>query len=127
MSAPWTVGRHMPAGSLKLRSTAGGITIRATGAAAAMLAGAVRRNLEDAPGQPFTTVKFKDEGQDVLEWELDADQVVTDSRPFQAYAWKGARVVGPVAVGVPLVFIHPKTNTPHYCQFSVVEVVEGRR
>ena len=127
MNRPITLSRHLPAGSIKLRSTSRGITIRATGAAAALLAGAVRRNIEEASGDPYTTVKFADEGQDVLEWDLDANQVVTDSRPYQAWVFKGARVVGPVAVGVPLVFIHPKTNVPHACQYGVVEVIEGRR
>ena len=115
----------MTAATIKLRSTARGVTIRATGAAAAMLTGAVLRNLESAPSRRTTTIKFQDEGQDVLEWDLDGDQVVTDSRPYQAWVWKGARVVGPVAVGVPLVFVHPKTMQPHVCQYRIAEVVEG--
>lgn len=114
------------ASSIKVRSTAQGITIRATGAAAAMLVGAVRQNLGVASaGRRVTTVHFADEGQDVLEWDLDADQVVIDSRPFQAWCWRNSRVIGPVKPGVPLVFVHPKTLTPHVCQYQVSAVVEG--
>lgn len=119
--------RHLPAGSIKLRSTARGVTIRATGAAAAVLAGAVRRNIDEAPGRPYTTVQFVDDGQDVLEWDLDANQVVTDSRPYQAEVWKGAQVVGPVAPGMPLSFIASQAGGLRVCRWGVAAVIEGRR
>lgn len=35
---------------------------------------------------------FEDRGQDFLEWDLDADGLVVDCRPFQASAWIGVRV-----------------------------------
>lgn len=41
---------------------------------------------------------FEDRGQDFLEWDIDEDGVVVDSRPFQAGIWKG-KLVSNVKVG----------------------------
>jgi len=37
------------------------------------------------------TIKFKDHGQDFLEWDVK-DGVVVACRPFQAWAWKRTKV-----------------------------------
>jgi hypothetical protein len=39
------------------------------------------------------TILFTDRGQDFTEWDVDADGVVIDSRPFQAWMWCKYRVV----------------------------------
>ncbi len=45
------------------------------------------------------TIYFEDDGQDFLEWDLDAHGVVIACRPLQEWAWKGGRVVGTPKVG----------------------------
>ena len=42
------------------------------------------------------TLRFADAGQDFLEWDLDANGCVIDSRPFQASTWVGMRVIDPM-------------------------------
>ncbi len=37
------------------------------------------------------TVEFEDHGQDILEWDIRGG-VVVDSRPYQAWLWKGTQV-----------------------------------
>lgn len=39
------------------------------------------------------TIIFEDHGQDFLEWDIDTEGVVIDSRPFQALVWCGRTVV----------------------------------
>ena len=127
-AAPAAAGRAAArAGSVKVRHTARGITIRATGAAAQVLAGALRKTLDTAPGTPYKTVRFADQGQDVLEWDIDANQVVTDSRPYQSQLWVGTQVLGAIAPGRTLVFMHPRDGIPHGCCYPVEAITEGRR
>jgi hypothetical protein len=38
------------------------------------------------------TIHFADHGQDFLEWDIDAEGNVIDSRPLQAWIWVGAKV-----------------------------------
>lgn len=42
------------------------------------------------------TVRFQDEGQDFLEWDLDNWGNVVDCRPFQAWIWIRYRVLNPL-------------------------------
>jgi len=50
--------------------------------------------------QRVRTIRFQDCGQDFLEWDIDSDGTVIDSRPFQRRLWNGRIVLNPdVAVG----------------------------
>ena len=52
-----------------------------------------------------TTIRFEDHGQDFLEWDLDADGKVIESRPCQSWVWCGRLVVnhGSLRPGVYLI------------------------
>jgi hypothetical protein len=39
--------------------------------------------------KPNLIIVFEDHGQDFLEWEIDANGIVVDSRPFQRQIWSG--------------------------------------
>lgn len=50
------------------------------------------------------TIFFEDQGQDFLEWDINDDNEVIDSRPFQRRVWVGFKV-DRIAVGAqPLIF-----------------------
>lgn len=40
-------------------------------------------------------IHFEDKGQDFLTWTVDADGLVIDCQPFQAWLWVGMRVLAP--------------------------------
>lgn len=121
MTAP---GKPSHNGSLKVRHTVRGVTIRATGAAALALSTAARSTLQGAPGMAHTTIKFEDNGQDALEWDLDADKVVIDSRPYQASVWRGMQVLGAVEPGRTILVMQPG-NAAKTFRHRVAEVIEG--
>ena len=50
------------------------------------------------------TIFFEDQGQDFLEWDLNDENEVIDSRPYQRRIWTGFKV-DRIAVGAqPLIF-----------------------
>jgi hypothetical protein len=64
------------------------------------------------------TVEFQDDGQDFLEWDIDDNGVVVESRPFQTMVWggskvdtgtmrKGRRLAIVTSRGTPLEIIYP--------------------
>lgn len=114
----------MKTGSIKLRRVRGGVvSIRATGDVAKYLVGAVggatRRMLE---GHRLR-LRFVDEGQDVLAWELDAEGRITRCTPCQAAAFVGAQVHGIPAPGEQPVFSLPRSTERRRCAWTV-EAVE---
>lgn len=44
-------------------------------------------------GTKIRTIHFEDHGQDFLEWDLDADNVVIACRPCQGWVWIGNKVM----------------------------------
>jgi hypothetical protein len=59
-----------------------------------MAAMTARRVQAVKPRKPVATrVHLEDRGQDFLEWDLDADGLVIDARPFQAEIWRGVQVL----------------------------------
>lgn len=114
-------------GSVKVRHTARGITIRATGAAAQALVSAVRKTLDATPGTPYTTVHFVDDGQDVLEWDLDADRRVVASRPYQSAFWIGYQVIGSIHPGKQLEIRSALASSLRRFIHPVAAIVEGWR
>jgi hypothetical protein len=44
-------------------------------------------------GDGMMTIRFDDDGQDFLEWDVDAEGKVVASRPGQAWLWVGTRVL----------------------------------
>ncbi len=74
-------------------------------------------NSDQPSGLPTTgtklTVRFRDDKQDFLEWDID-DAVVVDCRPFQADVWKGYQVINKtIAKGDILQCISPKGSCGH--------------
>ncbi|MNN55817.1 hypothetical protein D3C81_1707110 [compost metagenome] len=67
------------------------------------------------------TIYFEDQGQDFLEWDIDRNGVVVDSRPFQAEVWCGA-VVQSLAVGSPPTVRGPRIATTHTLKYSVERI-----
>lgn len=116
-----------PAGSLKLRRTARGINLRATGQLAQQMLTALQSSLQQPQAGRYTTVRFVDEGQDALEWDLDADRLVIACRPYQQAVWKGTRVIGAVVPGERLAIVTPRSPEGTYFKHAVAEVVEGVR
>lgn len=46
------------------------------------------------------TIFFEDNGQDFLEWDIDENGLVIDSRPFQATVWCGLILdIGSLVIG----------------------------
>jgi hypothetical protein len=90
------------------------------------------------------TIHFADQGQDFLEWDLDRNGVVVDSRPFQATIWCGTKVLNrQIAPGAyvrakvitgrelelkyPVVSIAPKTIDETYTCYVVRRTTSGDR
>jgi phage gp16-like protein len=48
------------------------------------------------------TIVFEDFGQDFFEWDVDENNSVVGCRPFQAWVWCGAQVLGEIAPGAYL-------------------------
>lgn len=67
-------------------------------------------------------VHFKDEGQDILWWDIDNDGVVQACN-MQEWVWKGTKVVGFVPHGRELVAVlgsvHNLTEDQHYVEHFV--------
>lgn len=60
------------------------------------------------------TITFEDHGQDFLEWDLDAEGTVIDSRPFQAFTWCGRQVVNHKSLKTGTVVILDDMRTVNY-------------
>ncbi len=117
-----------PGGSLKLRRTARGVvTLRATGQLADRLVDALKKAAGGELERLRTTVRFVDEGQDALEWDLDGQQLVIDCRPHQRDVWKGVRVVGDIRPGQRLRIVRDSTGRTAEFLHPVEEVVHGLR
>lgn len=58
------------------------------------------------------TIRFSDQGQDFLEWDLDASGQVVGCRPFQAEIWCSYRVVNhaKLSKGSKVLIQIPNTN-----------------
>lgn len=63
-------------------------------------------------GQRVKTITFADEGQDFLEFDLDAEGHVVDCRPFQGWLWIGYRVMN-----------HAEIKPGDYAQVGVEKVI----
>ena len=44
-------------------------------------------------------IHFEDNGQDFLSWTCDATGMIVDAAPFQAWLWKGAKVINQPQIG----------------------------
>lgn len=53
------------------------------------------------------TIFFEDQGQDFLEWDLNDENEVIDSRPFQSWMWVGHKV-DRINVGEQPLIFNPK-------------------
>jgi len=70
-----------------------------------------------------TTITFKDEGQDFVEWDIDKDGQVIACRPFQARVWCDGFVWNdPIQVGDNITYISPRSSHPIEIQYPVVAV-----
>ena len=69
------------------------------------------------------TIYFEDQGQDFLEWDVDANGVVVGCRPFQADIWCGA-VVENICEGLRPTVTHPLIGVPQGLNYAVVRVRE---
>lgn len=106
-----------------------GTTVKATGKAAQALfdAMAERMDAEISPCRPGPhTIHFEDHGQDFLEWDIDANGVVTDSRPFQASTWSGSVLINDAAPGGLVAYLSKYTNQRHTIRYPIVKVVMRR-
>jgi len=52
------------------------------------------------------TIFFEDQGQDFLEWDINDENEVIDSRPFQSRIWTGFKV-DRIAVGAQPLILNP--------------------
>jgi hypothetical protein len=95
-------------GSLKVRRSGNALSVRATGSVAAALsaglAGMLQMHASGKRAQTLTTVRFRDGGQDFLEWDIDTKGKVVACRPGQAEFWCGSQVTSQPQVGEKLQF-----------------------
>lgn len=80
------------AGSIKMRRSRGGVNIRVTGQLAHKLATDLAAKTWKLMISRQVRVRFRDDGQDVLEWDIATDGTVTACRPYHADLYVGARV-----------------------------------
>lgn len=113
--------RGTSTGSLKVRRTARALVVRATGAVAERLMAALSAEMQAAKG---VTVRFVDQGQDVLEWDLDPQRRVVGCRPFQDHVWLGTRVLGEPLPGRRLRVLPPLTQLATTFRYPVADVTE---
>ena len=68
------------------------------------------------------TIEFEDHGQDFLEWDIDEEGKVVDSRPFQAWAWNGTIVHNKdIRPGDLLAISSPRMKkSEHYMKFALL-------
>ncbi|ODV27963.1 MAG: hypothetical protein BGP10_12270 [Rhodanobacter sp. 68-29] len=61
------------------------------------------------PPTAAKTIHFADHGQDFLAWDVAADGVVLDVRPYQGWLWKGCKVINlaELAPGGIVMFTRP--------------------
>lgn len=81
------------AGSIKMRRSRGGMNIRVTGRLAHRLATDLAARTWRLMAERKVRVRFMDEGQDVLEWDIATDGTVTACRPYHADLYVGSRVL----------------------------------
>ncbi|WP_193222238.1 hypothetical protein [Alkalilimnicola sp. S0819] len=67
------------------------------------------------------TIRFEDQGQDFLEWDIDQEGVVVDSRPFQRHVWCGTQVQD-VAIGQQPTVITPHVGVAGLLNYRVVHI-----
>lgn len=67
------------------------------------------------------TIFFEDNGQDFLQWDIDQDGVVTDSRPFQAGAWVGT-FLSDIKVGGRPTITHPREGIQRLLNYRVIDI-----
>jgi len=103
-----------------------GTTIKASGRAAKALfdAMAERLDAEITPVRPAPhTIHFEDHGQDFLEWDVDEHGVVTDSRPYQAWCWKGSVLINNAEPGGLVAYVSTGDGARHTIRYPVSKVV----
>lgn len=88
----------------------------------------VKRGKRDVMGHDETvarTIHFVDSGQDFLEWDLNADGRVVAVRPFQEWAYKGAKVYDPekLAPGHGVRFTYSDREGSYVVKYPVEKVV----
>ncbi len=113
----------MNSGSIKIRRTRCGVSIRATGEMAdrmlAQLAALTRRMLD----RRRLRVRFADQGQAVQMWELDGDGRVIGCGPCNTDLFVGGQVHGIPVPGEQPVYSAPGSNDRHRFAWTV-EAVE---
>lgn len=67
------------------------------------------------------TITFEDRGQDFLEWDIDEDGVVVDSRPFQAGIWRGT-FVSDIKIGERPIITSPREGIPRQLNYRVIDI-----
>ncbi|EEF78404.1 hypothetical protein [Methylophaga thiooxydans] len=66
-------------------------------------------------------IVFEDRGQDFLEWDIDEDGVVVDSRPFQAGIWSGT-FVSDIKVGERPTVTSPRDGVQRQLKYRVIDI-----
>ncbi|PTB82736.1 hypothetical protein C9933_00965 [Methylophaga nitratireducenticrescens] len=70
------------------------------------------------------TIRFEDKGQDFLEWDLNDDNVVIDSRPFQSGVWRRT-LVHEVKEGIRPTISHPRDGVPRLLNYKIISIREN--
>lgn len=66
------------------------------------------------------TIYFEDNGQDFLEWDINDDGVVVESRPFQSNIWKNTVVLENLDEGKCPVIISPRCGRAQFIYKGVI-------
>jgi hypothetical protein len=115
----------MKADLVTLSHSKRGTTLKARGRVAQAVFDRLAAQLDASePTPPVVgplTVVFCDMGQDFLQWDLDAQGVVIDSRPFQRHVWAGMKVIEQPRPGEQLRYLDNRGQT-HTIRYPVREV-----
>lgn len=110
---------------ITISSSKRGTTVKATGHAAQALFDALTKKVDPQLARQAIgpcTVHFEDRGQDFTSWDVDAQGVVTDSRPFQRDQWAGTQLLAPPVVGELLRVRTPRQTEGHCMNYPVIRI-----
>lgn len=73
----------------------------------------------------YATIRFQDQGQDFLEWDVTREGTVIDCRPYQAAIWNGSKVLNlaDLKPGSLVEFKAPRINNVSTIKIPVARVV----
>lgn len=71
----------------------------------------------------ITTIIFEDHGQDFIEWDINENGEVINSRPFQSHVWSGGTVLNEeLKAGDSVIYLSPRLCRPIEIRYPIASV-----